>query len=280
MFHVKRLLGAVFVWVAAFAACAAGEAVVIPGTGVELNARLYQPDGPGPFPAIVMMHGCSGMWDRQGTNPTANYRFWAEHFQKLGYVSVLVDSFGSRGEREICTQNKRTISVSRERPQDAYAALRWLVARKDVDATRVHLMGWSNGAMAVLETLQSGAAGHTAAGPQFRSAVAFYPGCAAHAKGGYHPVAPLLIESGAADDWTPARYCEAMVGKADKAGAPIEIDVYEGAHHGFDGPVGKVHVRPEVRNPNNPGGWGATVGPNPEARAKAIERATQFLARK
>lgn len=280
MFHVKRLLAGVLVWLAASAAWGAGEAVVIPGHGVDLNARFYQPGGTGPFPAIVMMHGCSGMWDREGANPNAHYRFWAEHFQKLGYVAVLVDSFGSRGEREICTQNKRTISVSRDRPQDAYAALRWLVARKDVDAARVDLIGWSNGAMAVLETLQPDAPGRTAAGPQFRSAVAFYPGCAAHARSGYRSVAPLLIESGGADDWTPARYCEAMVGKADNGGAPIEIDVYQGAHHGFDAPVGKVHARPEVRNPNSPGGWGATVGPNPEARAKAIERATQFLARK
>jgi dienelactone hydrolase len=280
MFHVKRLLGGVFALLVAFTAWSAGEAVVIPGNGVDLNARLYQPDGAGPFPAIVMMHGCSGMWDREGANPSAHYRFWAEHFQKLGYVAVLVDSFGSRGEREICTQNKRTISVSRDRPQDAYAALRWLVARKDVDGARVHLMGWSNGAMAVLETLQPGAPGRAATGPQFRSAVAFYPGCAAHAKESYRSVAPLLIESGGADDWTPARYCEAMVGKADKTGSPIEIDVYAGAHHAFDSPAGKIRVRPEVRNRNSPSGWGATVGPNPEARAKAIERATQFLARK
>jgi dienelactone hydrolase len=110
--------------------------------------------------------------------------------------------------------------------------------------------------------------------------VAFYPGCFALARGHYRPVAPLLIESGGADDWTPARYCEALVRRADKAGAPIEIDIYEGAHHGFDGPVGTVHVRPEVRNPSSRGGWGATVGPNPAARAKALERTTEFLAQK
>lgn len=278
MFHVERIVAGVagMVW----AAVAAGDPAVIPGAGIDLNARLYRPSGDGPFPAIVMLHGCGGLWDRQGKNPIANYRFWAEHFQKLGYVAVLVDSFGSRGQHEICTQKDRTISVSEDRPRDAYAALRWLAARKDVDAARIHVMGWSNGAMAVLQSLRPNAPGRSAGGPQFRSGVAFYPGCFALAKGGYKPLAPLLIEAGAADDWTPARHCEALVRGADKAGAPIEIDVYEGANHGFDSPVGKVHVRPEVRNPSSPTGWGATVGPNTEARARAIVRATEFLARK
>ena len=278
MFHVKRACA----WVAAacsIAAWASGEAIRIPGPGVELEARLYRPAGPGPFPAIVMMHGCGGLWVRGGNEPTPNYRFWAEHFRDRGFMALHVDSFGSRGEREICTQKDRRISAARDRPRDAFAALAWLVAREDVDARRIHLMGWSNGAMAVLNALRPGAPGRPAeGGPQFRSAVAFYPGCGALARGEYSPVTPLLIQSGGADDWTPARNCVELARKAK--GAPLEIDVYEGAHHGFDSPSGSVRTRPDVRNLSSPSGWGATVGPNPEARTKAIERATAFIERK
>lgn len=28
---------------------------------VELNAKLYRPKGGGPFPAVVLMHNCSGL---------------------------------------------------------------------------------------------------------------------------------------------------------------------------------------------------------------------------
>jgi dienelactone hydrolase len=112
-------------------------------------------------------------------------------------------------------------------------------------------------------------------GPEFRSAVAFYPGCADLAKSDYRPRFPLLIQAGGADDWTPARHCETLAA-ASKQGARIDIDVYPGAHHAFDG-TGKVRARPEVRNPSNPTGWGATVGGNPQARAKSIERTTAWI---
>ena len=38
-----------------------------------------------------------------------------------------------------------------------------------------------------------------------------------------------------------------------------------------------MRERPEVRNPNRASGRGATVGPNPEARAKAIARTTDWI---
>ena len=274
MFHVKHLAVAFVVAVPALAS-PAGEDVSIPGPGVELAARMYRPRGAGPFPAIMMLHGCSGMWLRDGVTPTANYRFWAEHFQGRGYMALLVDSFGSRGEREICTQAIRKISEASDRPRDAHAALQWLATRKDVDASRIHLMGWSNGAMAVLQTLRPDAPGRPAGGPGFRSAVALYPGCASLSTTAYAPVAPLLIQAGRADDWTPARFCETLA--RSKGGAAIEIDVYDDAHHGFDNPSGVMRRRPEVRNPSSPTGWGATIGGNPEARRKAIERTTAFI---
>ena len=276
LFHVKHLLAVLVVGVTGIAG-AAGEAVEFPGPELELAGRLYQPAGDGPFPAIVMLHGCSGMWGKAG-EPAANISFWAEHFRSRGYIALLVDSFGPRGEREICTQMQRRVSESRDRPRDAHAALRWLAARKDVDARRIHVMGWSNGGSAVLLAMRPDAPGRDPAGPQFRSAVAFYPGCAALARTPYRPTAPLLIQAGGADDWTPARHCQALAAKAP-AGI-VAIDVYPGALHSFDGLGRHQRERPEVRNPNRPGGRGATVGMHPEARAKAIARTTAWLEEK
>lgn len=275
-FHVKPALAVALLLAFAGPARAGGEPVRFPGPGLELAGRLYRPAVDGPSPALVLMHGCSGLWAKDG-EPTASFRFWAEHFRAEGYLVLHVDSFGPRGVKEICTQARRAVSPATDRPRDAHAALHWLAARRDVDAARIGLVGWSNGGTAVLNALRPDSPGRGQGGkPAFRAAVAFYPGCAPLAKAPYSPTAPLLIQAGGADDWTPARFCEALAGQAP-AGR-VEIDVYPGAHHSFDRVGQRVRERPDVRNPNRPGGLGATVGTHPEARAKAIARATDWLA--
>jgi dienelactone hydrolase len=217
------------------------------------------------------------MWRHDLKEPNASYEAWAEHLRRHGFVALLVDSFGPRGEREICTQKDRRVTPSRDRSRDAHAALRWLAVQPGVDPKRIHVMGWSNGGQTVLHALRPDAPGRDPAGPGFRSGVALYPGCGFFSRSGYRPTAPLLIQAGAADDWTPAKECERMAATAREQGASVEIDVYPEAHHAFDGVGTRVRRRPDVRNPSSPTGWGATVGPNPAARAKAIARVTAFL---
>lgn len=276
-FHVERALLALFLSLPGLA-LASGEAVTFPGPGVELAGRLYRPEGPGPFPAFVLLHGCSGMWRRDGQEPTPAITAWAEHWRKRGYLTLMVDSFGPRGYREVCTMQNRPITPERERPRDAFAALEWLAARPDVDPARIHVQGWSHGGSTVLNTIKEGGPINPAAGPRFRSAVAFYPGCGGLVRAAdFRVVVPLLVQTGENDDWTPARHCEALVEKFGLRGAGMEIDVYPEAHHAFDG-VGRVQVRPEVRNLASPTGLGATVGAHPEARAKAFRRTTDWVA--
>ena len=272
MFHVERLVVPVVLALLPIQA-GAQETVVLPGPGVELKAVVHRPAGKGPFPAIVLLHGCSGLWARDGA-PTASHTFWADHFRQRGYVAVLLDSFGPRGEKEICTQQARHVRADRERVDDAWAAQRWLAADAAVDPQRIFAMGWSNGGTTVLNAMlrEPNDDGHG-----FRAAVAFYPGCRVLAKrGSYRPHAPVLVQAGGADDWTPARDCVAL---AELAGPRVEIDVYEGAHHAFDRIDGRVRHRPEVRNLNSATGRGATVGPHPKARKRALERVTEYLER-
>src|SRR5437868_7067483 len=155
MFHVERLVS--FVLPLLLMACAAalpgGGEVRFPGPGRELAGRLYLPETPGRHPAIVLMHGCSGLWG-VGGQPTPMYQNWAETLRARGFVALHVDSFGPRGEKEICTQADRPVRPGRERAQDAKAALRWLAARPDVDPDRIHVMGWSNGGSSVLYAIR------------------------------------------------------------------------------------------------------------------------------
>lgn len=281
--ELKILLGSLLL-LASSAACAVYEVEwadfpalkEFNGEPVELNALMYRPQGPGPFPALVLLHGCGGMYTSSGYI-TASYRYWAELLALEGYIALLVDSFNPRGQRSICDQQKRTILQSRERVEDAYAALRWLNQQPFVASGRIGLLGWSNGATGTLYSMRP----KSRLDPGFRAAVAFYPGCRAlsRATTPYQPYAPLLILIGEADDWTHAAPCRQLAETARSNGAPMEIVTYPGAHHSFDRINSPVRYRPNVRNPNQPGGRGATVGEHPGAREDAIKRTLEFFSK-
>jgi dienelactone hydrolase len=245
------------------------------GEPVQLSGLMFRPLGPGPFPALVLMHGCGGMYTNQGY-VTSSYRYWIELLAQEGYVALLVDSFGPRGYRSICELQKRPIRESRERADDIYAAQRWLAAQSYVAGDRIGLIGWSNGASGTLYAMRESR-------PQrgIRAAVAFYPGCRTLARSNppYRPYAPLLILAGEADDWTPAAPCVELAGIARKEGARMETVTYPGAHHSFDRINSPVRYRANVRNLNKPDRLGATVGGHPEARKQAIARTLEFFAR-
>lgn len=239
-----------------------------------LEGLLLRPTGWGPFPAVVMLHGCSGLLAKGGAIQ-GKLRFWAEHFRDLGYVTLLVDSFTPRGIDEVCT-GRHLLSPVRDRADDARGGLRYLQGRPDVRPDRVGLVGWSNGAAAALSVLFD----QGTAERDFRAAVAFYPNCTRTYPGGpdFRPYAPLFVLVGALDDWTPAAPCMALVERARLRGAPIAIKVYAGAHHSFDAPATPLRYRPEVRNHTKLEGCsGATVGTEPVARADAIIEVTRFL---
>ena len=244
------------------------------GRPVQLSGLMYRPLGTGPFPALVLMHGCGGMVTNQGY-VTASYRDWAERLALEGYVALLVDSFGPRGYRSICELQVRPIRESRERADDIYAAQEWLAAQPHVARNRIGVIGWSNGASGTLYGMRE-------SGPRrgIRAAVAFYPGCRtlARSKTPYRPYAPLLILAGEADDWTPAAACVELAAIARKQGAAMETVTYPGAHHSFDRINSPVRYRPDVRNLNQPDRKGATAGEHPEARKDAIRRTLEFFA--
>lgn len=56
---------------------------------------IYRPAGQGPFPALVLLHGCSGVEEQQD--------LWAKILVEWGYTALIVDSLGPRGIEEICT---------------------------------------------------------------------------------------------------------------------------------------------------------------------------------
>lgn len=254
------------------------EPVVFPGadvdsTGAPVSLRGWHaaPGGAGPFPAVVLLHGCSGATTRGAVNE--RFAEAAARAVAAGYEVLLVDSFGSRGLREVCTVPFGERSVTqRHRRADAFAALEWLAARPTVRAERIALMGWSHGGSTVLAVL----AQNDARARRYAAAIAFYPGCAPALRAGaaFAPRTPFAILIGEADDWTPEPPCRELATALQAAGASVEYRAYPGAHHGFDG-TAQLRVR---KVPNTASGT-ATVGGHPEARVAALAEVDALLAR-
>ncbi|MBI1290575.1 hypothetical protein GC173_04945 [bacterium] len=131
-------------------------------TGETLaNNKLFVPEGDGPFPAVVVMHGSGGLWSNDNVQAgvmTGHFEEWAETFTDAGYIALFVDSYTPRGL--VTFSSKRPsdnplvddalASDRLVRPQDAYSALAFLRERDDVIDNRVALMGFSQGAQSVL----------------------------------------------------------------------------------------------------------------------------------
>lgn len=278
---MTRALAAIAAFV--LAGCATpGGAPTAPSTAAPIPMDVLKPEGAGPFPAIVILHDCSGLGPRGGGSP----RRWARLLADEGYVVALPDSFTPRGFPDgVCTEpspDRANVAPFR-RVRDAYDALDRVRALPYVDGARVGVMGGSHGGSTTLATLAVLAGDPPALAERkrrgFVAGLALYPGCAIgnpRFDRAYAPAAPLRILTGALDDWTPAAPCEALAANAKGAGATIKV--YPGAHHAFDSaaPVRYVATR---NNGNAPSGHGATTGGNAAAWADARDEVKAFFAR-
>jgi dienelactone hydrolase len=269
------------------------------GDATPVPATLRRPDGAGPFPAIVIMHDCSGLGARSSGAPDR----WTRHLVAQGYVVLIPDSFTPRGFPDgVCTiPGRDTRSVSAYvRAGDAYGALAYLRTLPFVDGSRVGVMGGSHGGAttlaAMFEPVAADAPLAAAKRDGFAAAIALYPSCGSAYgswsvtrqngatgpitgyRGVYKPIAPLLILIGERDDWTPAEPCRRLAEASQAAGYTLDLKVYPGAQHSFDS-YAPIRYVAERNNINAPDGRGATTGGNPDAWADAREQVTAFFAR-
>lgn len=258
-------------------AMAAPEPVSFPGPdGITLRALLLLPEGGRKGVPVIALHGCGGLGgpDRPLRLP-AREADWAARLAAAGHPVLFPDSFGPRGVAEVCHGGERGIQPENLRRADALAAAAWTEQQSWALPGGVVLLGWSHGGSTVL------AAANRSFGPVpdglVRGAVALYPGCVRTGRTlpPFAPAAPVLMLLGGADDWTPARFCEAL---ARQAGPLAESVTYPGAEHGFDQP--HMPVRELSGLAITPKGDGRVrMGTDAAARADALRRVMAFLAR-
>ena len=197
-----------------------GEMAVATTEAVE--GYLAKTDGDGPFPAVIYLHGCSGL------SLAARKRF-SELLTGWGYVSLAVDSFATRGMEEACDRPMP------DRQADAWGALLYLAKLPFVDRGRIAVVGSSQGGIVALRLAST----HDVKlfdipdGLDLKIAVAFYPRCSVASE---QLAIPTLVLIGELDDWTPAKNCEQWMALRNGRGAPVRFIVYPGAYHAFDFP--------------------------------------------
>ena len=272
---IGLILAAGFALPCAGLAAPAPEPVEIASGGMKLKALLYRPEGTGPFPAVVALHNCDWLAGRR-TPLARRYRDWAERLVAVGYVVLFPDSFGSRNMGPQCNAGQRSLRSGRDRVVDADAARHWLQQQAYVAADRISLMGWANGGVAALWTIRPRPAKKDD-GADFRSAIAFYPGCRRLRDTAWSARMPTLILVGAKDDWASATACEQMVAGARGRTARAAIHVYPEAYHDFDHPNLPLQQRTGVLV--NGTASRVHVGTDQAARVDAMKRVAQWLAR-
>jgi dienelactone hydrolase len=227
---------------------------IIPAAPSIIDGFLTRPDGPGPFPAVVHLHGCGGLADdvKRGAN-----HFWSERLASWGYAVLVVDSFTARGINNTC------LGELAPRTADAYGALAWLARRPFVDANRIVVIGFSAGGIATLSIAEARdfELFENEGEHDFKAAVALYPACMSD-----NPMKlPTLILTGELDDWTPAAACRTTAARRT-GGSAVKLIVYPGTYHAFDTP------RPGRRY------FGHWLAYNAAAAEAATEETRRFLA--
>lgn len=260
---------------AAAAPLPAPHQVEIPEGNVTLHAQLYRPDGDGPFPTVIALHGCAGLAGRN--EPVLpRYRDWAEQLLTTGHAVLLPDSYGSRELGPQCRVKEHQVLIRRERVSDINAARQWLVQQKWVARTRISLVGWGNGASALLWAVRPQLWSRNIE-PDFRSAIAFYPDCRTSSGLGWSARVPTLVLIGGRDDVSSPSACHQMVDGARGRSALARIVVYPEAYHGFDRanlPLRVIGASSDAATVER-----GHIGTDADARKDSQKRVAEWLAR-
>ncbi|OYX51346.1 MAG: hypothetical protein B7Y90_01605 [Alphaproteobacteria bacterium 32-64-14] len=204
---------------------------------------LLLPQGEGPFPVAIQMHGCGGKKKLQGR--------WAAVARAAGWAVVVVDSYAHRGISRL--EAYATVCTGlqlwgRERAGDLYAMLHWAREQPWADPKRIVIAGWSHGAWTTLDamSMQPGKAMANAArltgipDEPFAGLVGvflLYPwqGVGAIApRAGLRVDVPISAIVGTADSVVGGKGVIRTLQKMKTPASPIVVEVFEGATHAFD----------------------------------------------
>ena len=200
---------------------------------------IAKPPGPGPFPAIILMHTCAAL------SLDSQMPFWVSSALQRGYVVFVLDSFSQRGisNDNGCHPGSGPIPwqmLYGIRARDAYAAADRLATFSFVDRTRIAAMGFSQGGRVAYMLSGDGSRQAFSAGAAIAATVAVYGQCYSPTlKVSFVPAAPaipILSLLGAEDTDGYLKACVPLFERARASGALVEWTIFHGVGHNWDNP--------------------------------------------
>lgn len=209
---------------------------------LEPAIRVYKPEGPGPFPVVLQLHGCGGAKRIQDE--------YAQAARDAGVLAIVLDSLTPRGIdfenalRRICSGRELR---GLERAGDLIAGLEIVRRRDDVDTSRIAVAGWSHGAWTIMDLLALDTPRETP--PNLKAAPdnpwagvvgveLIYPYCGFPAltrSRGWSktniPADVLLLEN---DQVANEKISHTALERARQSGAAITVETWTGVTHAFE----------------------------------------------
>ncbi len=204
--------------------------VLAPKYSSTISGNLVLPEGDGPFPAVVLMHGCDGLskFVKMGIQRHARI------LRESGYATIILDSFSSRGKNGggLCESDDGLSAARYYRTFDAFNTLQFLKSQDYIDDKNIFLYGLSNGGSVAIIVAGGGQQLNYPEELKFTAVAAFYPWCGMYID---HLSSPLIVLGGELDDWTPPDGCANQIDSVQ--GAEFKVIVYPDSYHSFDLPV-------------------------------------------
>jgi dienelactone hydrolase len=190
--------------------------------GLTMVAHLAQPDGKGPWPAVLIGHDGIGLDDYQ--------RGCADDLAKHGYIALAMDYHAGRtffGDPDAMLARVMPLMADPTRMHAiGRAALDVLLAVPGVDHDRLAALGFGAGGRIVLEL--------ASARVPFKALAAIHPGLpAARAEDWINVGGAYLLCTGSEDPLCTPGQLFAFASALQDAGVDWRVNVYGGAKHAF-----------------------------------------------
>ena len=192
--------------------------------GGEASGYLSLPASHGNHPAIVVIQEWWGLndWVKEQ----------ADRFAAKGYVAFAPDLYRGKVANDMNTAHELSRGLPHDRAMaDLQNAFKYLATRKDVDASRIGVIGWCMGGGFALDL--------ALAEPKIAATVINYGHLRADPAAVKPLTSPILGNFGAADQGIPPKDVEAFEKALKDAGKSSDIKIYPGAGHAFMNPNNK-----------------------------------------